>query len=187
MIRTGVVLLLAAALLAGAPAFAQVKRPSSQASDQPIEIIADQLEVQQDKQMATYTGKVDVVQGDMRLKADQLRIFYRQNEQQGSRPAPRQAAADPATMNNSIERIEAYGNVFVSSSTETGQGDTGIYNLDQGTIVLQGKQVVLTRGQNVLRGTRMVMNLDTGVSTVEADPKQGGRVRTLIVPQKKAN
>jgi len=195
MIRAGlplaVALFLGIAVTAMAgPALAQNTRPPAarpQANDQPIEIISDSLEVQQDKQVAVFTGNVDAVQGDMRLKADQLRVHYRQegNNAQAARPARTPAPSDPATMNSSIDRIEAFGNVFVSSSTETGQGDQGVYDVARRTIVLEGKQVVLTRGQNVLRGSRMVMNLDTVNSTMEAAPS--GRVRMLMVPEKKAN
>ena len=189
MIRTPALLLLAAALLAGMPVAAQIARPQN--NDQPIEIIADSLEVQQDKQLAIFTGNVDAVQGDMRLKADQLKVYYKQqsNTAPQGKPAPRPAAAasDPATMNSAIERIEAFGNVFVSSSPETGKGDTGVYDVAKRTIVLEGKQVVLTSKQNVMRGKRVVMNLDTGNSTMDANPGQGERVRVLMVPEKKAN
>jgi lipopolysaccharide export system protein LptA len=50
--------------------------------------------------------------------------------------------------------------------------------------------VLLTRGENVIRGERLVMNLDTGVSRVESSkvPLPGGkpkRVKGIFVPQKK--
>ena len=58
-----------------------------QDSSEPIEIIADTLVVQQEKQIATFTGNVVAVQGDMTLKSDLLRVFYAQEE------APEGAAA----------------------------------------------------------------------------------------------
>ena len=167
---------------------AQVSR--SQNNDQPIEITADKLEVQQDKQVATFSGRVEVIQGDTRLKAERLLVHYRQNNSQpapNSRPPSQRpgGAGSPggADIAQGISRIEAFGNVFVSSPTETGQGDTGVYDVDKKTITLEGREVVLTRGQNVLKGNRMVMNMDTGQSTLQVAP--GERVRGIFVPEQR--
>ena len=45
-------------------------------SSLPIEITADSLEVLQDRKVATFTGNVDAVQGDLVLSADLLRVHY---------------------------------------------------------------------------------------------------------------
>lgn len=185
-------------LLAGA-ASAQMNLGRQHSSDQPIEISADSLEVQQDQQIATFHGNVEAVQGDIHLRADQLKVYYRNKSstaagaaratakpgQKSEKPAPpgKATAAAGAAGANSISRIDAVGKVFISSPEETAQGDTGVYDLDKRTIVLEGKSVVLTRGPNVLRGQRAVMNLDTGRSVMETAP--GGRVKGLFVPQKK--
>ena len=47
--------------------------------------------------------------------------------------------------------------------------------------------VVLTQGENVIRGQKLEMNLDTGQTVVDAGASgasgtQGGRVRSLFVP-----
>lgn len=183
--RTFLVLLLA--VLLPLAARAQINR--SQNNDQPIEITADKLEVQQDKQVATFSGRVEVIQGDTRLKAERLLVHYRQNNSQpapNSRPPSQRAAtgtAGNADISQGISRIEAFGNVFVSSPTETGQGDTGVYDVDRKTITLEGREVVLTRGQNVLKGNRMVMNMDTGQSTLQVAP--GERVRGIFIPEQR--
>ena len=169
------------------PAAAQLVRKTD--SNQPIAITADNLEVQQNQQVATFTGKVEAVQGDMRLKADTLKVFYRQGggqngpapQRPGQAARPAQPAATPDTVGgNSISRIEAYGNVFVSSPEETGTGEKGVYDVDKRTVVLEGASVVLTRGQSVLKGQRMTMNLDTGQSVMQVAP--GQRVQGLFVP-----
>jgi lipopolysaccharide export system protein LptA len=152
--------------------------------DQPIEITADALEVLQKDQVAVFSGNVDAVQGDIRLRADKVRVHYRTSEQKppppkGARPGPAAkptAASDGA---NAISRIDASGRVFVSSPQETAHGDTGLYDLDNRKIFLEGK-VLLTRGESVLRGNRAVMDLDTGRSTMLSAP--GERVRGLFTP-----
>jgi lipopolysaccharide export system protein LptA len=143
---------------------------------QPIEITADSLEVIQPQQLAIFKGNVDAVQGDIRLRADTLKVHYRQ------RPPGQQAAAgaavDPQT---SIHRIDAVGRVFISSPEETASGDAGVYDVDKRTITLEG-QVVLTRGDNVLRGNRATMDLASGRSVMV--PTAGERVHGLFVPNR---
>ena len=134
----------------------------------PIEITADSLEVRHEAQIAVFRGNVDAVQGELILHADQLTVYYQTN----------------AENQNSIRLIEADGNVFLSSPTETAQGEKGVYDIDADTVVLTGS-VVLTRGENVIRGDRLEMDLATGQSRVlSAAVETGGegRVKALFVP-----
>lgn len=148
----------------------------------PIEITADRLEVVQAEQLATFTGNVDAVQGDLVLSADLLRVHYRSD---GSGDA---AASAPGS---SIRRIEAEGHVFVSSPQETAQGEVGVYDVDRNALTLEGS-VILTRDQNVIRGQRLEIDLVTGRSRMlSALPgSEGGtpaqRVRAIFTPQKPA-
>jgi lipopolysaccharide export system protein LptA len=138
------------------------------ANDAPIEITADTLEVKQKEQLAVFRGKVDAIQGEMRLRADELVVHYRENQSTPNEPG--------------ISKIEAEGNVFVSSPRETAQGARGVYDVDRSHIDLFG-DVVLTQGGNVIRGQKLEMNLATGESRVVSDGG-GGRVKGLFVPDK---
>ena len=143
-------------------------------TEQPIEITADQLEVQQDKRLAIFRGNVLAIQGTMRLRAARLVVHYRPTKK-GS------------TAESGISSIEASGRVFFSTAEETAEGDSGVYDVDGGIVTLD-RNVVLTRGDNVIRGNRLVLNLETGRSKVEGAPAasgKGGRVRGLFVPRKK--
>lgn len=163
--------------LACGGALAQSKPLAPAGRDQPIEINADSLEVQQDKQLAVFNGNVDAVQGDMRLKADQLRVWYRQGGNQ--KPAPGQQVAAAGSPAGAIIRIDALGRVFVSTPTETAQGDQGIYDVEKRTILLTGR-VVVTREKNVVRGDRLVMDLNSGQARLDGQ----NRVHGLFVPSK---
>ncbi len=148
----------------------------------PIEITADQLEVEQDQRLATFSGNVDAVQGELVLSADQLRVFYYGEEEE------RPAAASPS---GSIRRIEAEGNVFVSSPRETAQGTAGVYDVASSALSLEG-QVVLTQDDNVIRGERLEIDLASGRSRVLAAVTEdaGGapaqRVRAIFTPSNPA-
>jgi lipopolysaccharide export system protein LptA len=164
---------------------AQLGAGRGQNSDQPINIASDTLEVQQDKQVAIFKGKVDVVQGDTRLRSDELFVHYRERNaaQPAGAPQPQRPAGPtlgpggPDT--SSITRIEAKGNVFVSTPKERGQGNLGIYDVEKKTITLTG-DVLLTSDQSTVRCARAVMYQNTGRSICE--PATDGRVRAVIIP-----
>ena len=146
-------------------------------NDLPIEITADSLEVLQDRKIATFQGSVDAVQGDMVLSADQLRVHYRDGDD--GAPAP---AGD-----TSIRRIEAEGNVFLSSPRETAQGDAGAYDVAANRVTIEGA-VVLTRADDVIRGERLEIDRASGRSQMfaavpsTAGGKPAQRVRALFTP-----
>lgn len=137
-------------------------------TDQPIEIDADRLDVQQAKQMAIFSGNVDAVQGSMRLRADTLQVHYRKRGDGGPPGATPDAAG--------ISQIDAIGRVLVTSPEETAQGDRGFYFVDRRVIVIEGN-VALTRGGNVIKGQRATMDFDTGRAIMDQ-----GRVRGVFTP-----
>jgi len=143
----------------------------------PIEITADSLEVEQKKQLATFEGNVDAVQGDMVLTADKLKVYYSEGDDE----------ADPLNT-GSIRKIEAIGNVFLSSPRETAEGDVGVYDVAADLVTMEGS-VVLTRADNVIRGDRLEIDLTTGRSRMDAavTSEEGGkapdRVRAIFVPE----
>ncbi len=139
-------------------------------TSQPIEITADTLEFQRDQGVAIFSGAVNAIQGDMVLRADILRVHYRAGEESN------------AGFSGAISRIDAQGSVFFSTLAETAKGDSGVYDVRNGTITLIGA-VVLTRGDNVLTGNRLELNLATGSSRLYSDGADGeGRVHGLFVP-----
>jgi lipopolysaccharide export system protein LptA len=48
------------------------------------------------------------------------------------------------------------------------------------TVTLTGNPVVMTQGQNVLRGEKLVVDLTSGVSRVESGKNGQGRVQGLF-------
>jgi lipopolysaccharide export system protein LptA len=88
-----------------------------------------------------------------------------------------------------INRIDAQGNVVVTSQDQVGRGDTAVYNVDTGITTLAG-HVKLTRGQNELRGQYAVVDLNKNISRLLSAPPNGmltanppSRVECLIVPR----
>jgi lipopolysaccharide export system protein LptA len=165
-------------ILAASPAAAADKN-----SDEPIDITSDHAEYDKDGNTVLYTGNVIVIQGTNRLKSDWLKAYLRSQQDKARPPqseANSSAAASPAA---SIYKIDAKGSVFLSSPEETASGSTGTYDVPNKEITLRG-DVVLTRSNNVMRGAVLVVNTETGYSTL--DPGQAARVKGRFMPETKA-
>jgi lipopolysaccharide export system protein LptA len=146
--------------------------------NQPVEIEADRLEVEDQSQIATFIGNVVAVQGDTRLRSDRLKASY--------------AAGDDGKRTQ-IKQILATGRVHVlSKDDQSADGDWASYDVVSRQIVM-GDQVVLRQGQNVIRGTKLYIDLNTGRARVTGSatatvPVEGGksdengRVRALFQP-----
>lgn len=154
---------------------------NSKDKDKPIEITADNLEVQRDNQVAIFRGNVDAIQGSTRLRADSMVVYYRDSNERAANTAS--ATAD-STRNGKISRIDAFNRVFISSDNETAKGDKAVYDLDRRIIVIEGN-AVLTRGNDVVTCAKLTANLDNKQNVCETQP--GGRVRGLFNPGDKKN
>ncbi|MFZ2068931.1 MAG: LptA/OstA family protein [Xanthobacteraceae bacterium] len=183
----------AAMAFAATTAMAQGPRPAlpgqQQGNDQPIQIDAKSLEVHDKNKQATFSGNVKVVQGDTTMTCKKLVVFYGQELGIGEKPVvtaktQTKTTSDAPPDAQSIRRIEARGDVTVLTKDQSASGDLGVYDVIAKTITLTGS-VVVTQGQNVIHGGRVVVNTVTGNAHVEAAPGiTDGRVRALIIPSK---
>jgi len=169
------VLLLALALCA-APAAAEQKSQGppnalqgfSQNRDQPVKIQAASLEVRDKEKIATFSGDVQVFQGDTELRCKSLNVFY---DDEAAPHGAKTADAGP-TDQRQIRRIEAKGGVIVNQKDQTASGDAATFNMRENTVTLVGN-VVVTRGQDVLRGHRLVVDLTTGITKMDQGRVEG--------------
>jgi lipopolysaccharide export system protein LptA len=149
----------------------------SQNRDKPVHIEAATLEVRDKQKQATFSGDVRVKQGDTGLRCKSLVVFYEQGGESGDKNKSLQAASPGPGGEQRIKRLEARGGVVVTQKDQTATGELGIFDMKSNTVTLTGNPVVMTQGQNVLRGGKLVVDLTSGVSRVE-----GGRVQGLILP-----
>jgi len=83
-----------------------------------------------------------------------------------------------------LQRVEAFTDVHVSTPTEIIRGSRGVYNVDSGITTIIGS-VKITRGDDQMNGEYAEIDMNTGVSRLLSDPKGGGvRVRVLMAPSK---
>ncbi len=167
-------LLVALFTLSGKIAMAQVTANTELDTKAPVnlsksvDISADELEANLRKDIVIFVGNVVVAQKDLTLNSDRVTVFYQNDKEDGS----------------AINRIDASGSVKLTTKTETIHSTWGIYDFTDKIITLGGK-VVLQRKDGEIKGKRLVYNLDSGLITIESDPKGNGRVEGQFTLPKK--
>ncbi len=135
----------------------------------PIDIDASRIEVRDRDSQAIFSGAVRVVQGSMTLNAATMRVFYE----------------SASGGNLAINRLDAEGSVQLVSPSERVTARLGIYDVQSRQITFVGG-VVLNRGDSVLRGDRLVIDLENGRSTLDgsaSSENSGARVTgRFVVP-----
>jgi lipopolysaccharide export system protein LptA len=173
---------LVAGLVAGAVTEAGVAGAQISAKKGPIDITGDSMDVKDPEHLVVWKGRVEALQNGDRLRTDLLNIYYKAAPKAAGAP---KAAATPGADFGSIDHMEAIGNVYLVRPTEVIRGDRAVYSADNQTVVVTG-DVVLTQGENVGRGSRLTIDLNTNHSTLEgggAGPTP--RPRVIIYPKEK--
>jgi lipopolysaccharide export system protein LptA len=160
----------------------------SQNRGKPVQIEAATLEVRDKEKIATFSGNVHAIQGDTDMRSKTLVVFY--EEDSAAKTGIKAAQPGPGG-SSQIKRLEADGDVIVTQKDQTATGNKGIFDMRTNTVTLVGN-VVISQGQNVLRGDRLVVDLTTGVSRVEGSRVQGlfqrgGRAEGLGLPKPGTN
>jgi len=173
--KNALTLLAVAAFSAGAyaaPAPQAAKAPITGKHDNnaPITINSDSFQADLNAKILTYSGNVVVVQGATKLRANQVKVL---------------------TANGKADRITASGNVVVDDpSSGIATGDNGVYSVGPRTVVMTGN-VVLKKGRDVMKGSLLTVNLNTGQATLGGGVKSstpgaqnttGGRVQGVFTP-----
>lgn len=172
-------IILAVSALAAGAALAQVRQdqPTSALkghnTNAPVDVTADRIEVQQRADRAIFSGNVHATQADLTLDTPRLTVAY--------------STGAGSANNVQIKRLDAADGVVVRDPSETAKGDFGVYDLDRKLITLIGN-VQLTRENNQVSGSRLVIDLNSGRAVIDGGPpgvnSTGGRVTGhFTVPQ----
>ena len=176
----GGALLLAAMMLAAPVAYAQQDGTSRMTGlklegDEPIQIESDQLEVRENDGIAIFTGNVAVVQGPTVMRSGKMTVYYR-NDGTGS----------ATTGSANIDKLEVDGKVYIKSETQVATGDSGSFDMRTEVLVLSGKEVVLSEGDNVIVGCKLTVQMASGLAKLDGcgndGGSAGGRVKMLLKP-----
>lgn len=124
-------------------------------SDEPLDITSERLE--RVEEVTTWTGNVQVVQGEALLTTDKLVIF--------------------SSNESSVDEIHARGDVRYSNGSETISGDEAVYDEQDRSLTMTGR-VVVTQGKQIMRGGKLVYWVDTG--KIRFTAPEGRRIRGLF-------
>ena len=159
----------------------------SQNQGKPIKIEAATLEVhdKEKQKFATFEGDVHVIQGDTDMRCKTLVVYYDDDATPARKAAVRpaqqsQSGAPPQQQQQQIKRLDAKGGVIITQKDQIATGESGVYELRTSLMTLVGN-VVLTKGGDVIRGDRLWVNMNTGVSRVES-ANTGQGVRAVFNP-----
>lgn len=137
---------------------AQVAFGSTQQDrDLPVEVTADNLNVNQNDSTAVFTGNVVIGQGEMRLSAPRVLVVYLKDQ-------------------SGIESLNATGGVTVVSGQDAAEAERADYNIITGMIEMRG-DVLLVQGDNAITGETMFVDTNAGTARVS------GRVKTILQPR----
>jgi lipopolysaccharide export system protein LptA len=163
----------------------------------------DSLEWYDQKQIAVARGDAIAVRDVKVIRADVLTAHMTKDKPppaagkpENAAPASARAKSRNAAMplgatdeSSKISRVDAQGHVLVSTETDVGRGDYGVYNADSGIATLLGN-VTVTRGPNTVRGEYAVMDLNNNISRMMTAPAKPGaaptRVEGLFIRQDQA-
>lgn len=129
------VLGLAFVALAGMPPVQSQGLSGLDSGDAPLEINAeDGIEWRRDEQAYVARGNARAARGELEVFADVMIASYR----------------DTAQSSTDIYRIDVHGNVRIVTPNEVVYGENGVYDVENGILVLTGNNLKLTSGQDVL-------------------------------------
>ncbi len=127
-------------------------------ASQPIEVTSDGLSVDQASGNAVFSGNVIVIQGDLRMAADEVSVMYSTGD--GS---------------DQVQEVLATGGVLLTRGADAAEGERAEYSVTESQVNLSG-DVLVTQGRTTIAGDRLSIDLTTGNGTVH------GRVRTILQP-----
>lgn len=158
-------LMLAAVFLINAAALGAVSSKEQQARKEtpkkPVTVTSDRMEADQNEKIVVFKGNVVAVE-DFTLNSDVLFVYYDDNKE--------------------IRDIVAEGNVKIYQEDKTSTSDKATYNRKDRVIVLTGNPQV-NQCEDIVKGDKITVYMDENKALVESG--QGGRVRAVIMPEKK--
>jgi lipopolysaccharide export system protein LptA len=157
----------------------------------------DSFEWYEDKQLGVARGDAIAMREGKRMRGDVLTAAVEKGDkgdkgEKGEKGDKAEKGDKGQSEAAHISRIDAQGNVLVSSLEQIARGDTGIYNVDTGIATLIGN-VTITKGETELKGRYGVVDLNNNVSQLLSSPppelakgaSRPQRVSGLLVPKPK--
>ena len=141
--------------------------------DQPVHVVADRLEVDNKRQVATFIGSVRATQGDVTITSDKLEVYYERKGGEG-------AVGGISDGGGKVRKVVAVGHVKIVQDGRVAVGRRATYWAGARKILLEGNATVW-RGRNQISGEKITVFLDQDRAVVHGRP--GKRVSVTIAPR----
>ncbi|MEQ1698032.1 MAG: LPS export ABC transporter periplasmic protein LptC [Hyphomicrobiaceae bacterium] len=159
----------------------------------PVDIEADKLAVDDGKKQAVFSGDVKAAQGDFVIRTGELHAVYSGEAGLASVSAP---AGDKPKVPAQLTKIEAKGKVIVASKqNQQVTGDWATFDMKANTVVVGGKEVILTQDKNIVTCNKLLIDMTSGLSRCitesvagkgeTAGPGKRGRASVIFYPQER--
>ena len=156
--RKFLIILSVLATFSAPPVLGDVNNPGfgnlSEDAKEPIITSSDQMTVDNELLQAKLIGNVEIVQGDLFIYADFVRITYAKGQ-------------------SKIEALFARDNVILISGADRATSNEADYNLERGTIMMIGN-VFVSQDGNTVSADRAEFDIDSGAASIS------GRVKSIL-------
>ena len=137
----------------------------------PVNVTSESLDVDDGSKVAIFRGSVEATQGAVAIHCAELSAFYKGEAglMDAAGGGARAAGAGQGS-GSELTRIEARKDVKVTAADgQTATGDWANFDAKTNKITMGGN-VVLSQGQSMVRGTRLLIDLTTGESKIDTAP-----------------
>jgi lipopolysaccharide export system protein LptA len=139
--------------------------PILAADKAPVDIEAGEMEILSAENRTIFRGDVVVLRGGDRIQCDNLVVTNSEVKQ------------PDGTTKSEASILDAKGNVRITTKSQVITGSWAKMNLQANTLVVGGSAKVV-QGSTVVRGDKIVVDLNTKNTTIS-----GGRVKGSFVPK----
>ena len=153
-------------------------------SKDPVSIDAGKMEVRDKEGIIILTGNVSVKQGDIVLRAGRMQVYTAKSKDSRDKAKGGIGGLSGSGLNaGGIDKIVVDEKVYLKSGTQVATGDAGTYDAKAQTMVLTGKKVVLSDGDNIASGCKLTANTQSGKAFLESCKGESGRVSIILSPK----
>ncbi|WP_273524783.1 lipopolysaccharide transport periplasmic protein LptA [Mailhella massiliensis] len=136
-------------------------------SNLPVDVTADTMVYNADKNTVVFQGKVEAVRGEFKMWSELLTLYLTSKNDTGKE----KNSAAPAMEGSDLDRIVAEKNVRFQNGTQTGSAQKATYYSAKSLLVLEGNPV-LHDGDNSIKGNVIRYYVNENRSVVEGSPRQ---------------
>lgn len=137
-----------------------------------INILANKLVFEREKNFAEFSGNVKATEKDTVLTSETMKIYFSDTLEKGQ---------EKTVNSRNIKEIQASGNVKITFEDTVAISEKAVYSIQDNVLILTGKNTRLTRAGNSITGDKITIFRSDGRVSVEGSSQN--RVQAEFMPQ----